>query len=252
MHKSFLLRVALLLAIVGGLAAAFVYRDQLTPGQVQAFVTGLGLWAPVAFMGLWLAAAVVFIPGTALTVAGGALFGPLLGPAYSLLGAVTGATAAYGLGRFLGRDWVERNADGRLGRLKSGVEAEGWRFVAFVRLVPVAPFNLLNLGLGLTRIPLRTYVLTTLLCMLPGTVGYSYLGFAGREALLGGRAWMQTGAAALAVLAVLVFLPLLVRRFGAMRRAERAANDRADGESAVAGKTSWEPGDPEPAPEARA
>ena len=67
----------------------------------------------------------------------------------------------------------------------AGVEAEGWRFVAFVRLVPLFPFNLLNYALGLTRIPLAHYVLASLVCMAPGTIAYTWLGYAGREALAG-------------------------------------------------------------------
>jgi uncharacterized membrane protein YdjX (TVP38/TMEM64 family) len=72
--------------------------------------------------------------------------------------------------RYLAADWVARKAGGRLGRLIAGVEAERWRFVAFVRLVPLFPFNLSNYALGLTRIPLSHYVLASLVCMAPGAI----------------------------------------------------------------------------------
>jgi len=257
MRTALVIRLFLLLLIGAGLVVAIVYRGHLTPGQLRGLVDGLGMWGPVAFVGLWLMASVFFIPGTALTAAGGALFGPLWGPVYSLVGGVTGASLAYGVGRFLGRGWVGRNVDGYLGRFKAGVEAEGWRFGAFVRLVPVAPFNLLNLGLGLTRIPLRTYVFTTLLCMVPGTLGYSYLGYAGRQALLGGRGWISSAAVAVAVLAVLVFLPLFVRRLRAMRRAARMSRGApglpAEGDHRSEPGTQWvEANEPQPEPEGRA
>ena len=72
-------------------------------------------------------------------------------------------------------------------------EAEGWRFVAFTRLVPLFPFNLLNYALGLTRIPLLHYVVTSFVFMLPGTVAYTYLGFAGREAVAGSTGTIRNG-----------------------------------------------------------
>jgi SNARE associated Golgi protein len=64
-------------------------------------------------------------------------------------------------------DWVERKAGGLLKQLIDGIDAEGWRFVAFVRLVPLFPFNLSNYALGLTRIPLQHYVIATLVAWSP-------------------------------------------------------------------------------------
>ena len=101
-------------------------------------------------------------------LAGGALFGPILGSVLNLLGATIGATIAFVLARYVAGDWVARKGAGRLKQLITGVEAEGWRFVAFVRLVPLFPFNLTNYALGLTRIGLLPYVVTSLLCMAPG------------------------------------------------------------------------------------
>jgi hypothetical protein len=86
-----------------------------------------------------------------------------------------------------------------------------------VRLVPLFPFNLLNYALGLTRIRLAEYVVATALCMIPGAAGYAYLGYAGREALLGAEGWVRTGGIALAVLALLVLLPLMLRHWRAHR-----------------------------------
>ena len=97
-------------------------------------------------------------------------------------------------------------------RLVAGVEAEGWRFVAFVRLVPLFPFNLLNYALGLTQIPLTQYILASLVCMAPGTLAYAWLGYAGREALADNRSAINYALIALALLAAVALLPRLVRR----------------------------------------
>ena len=100
-------------------------------------------------------------PARSSRLAGGALFGPFWGSLWNLLGATLGATLAFLVARYVGGDWVERKAGGLLKRLIDGVDAEGWRFVAFVRLVPLFPFNLSNYVLGLTRIPLHQYVIAT-------------------------------------------------------------------------------------------
>ena len=98
-------------------------------------------------------------------------------------------------------------------QLKEGVENEGWRFVAFVRLVPLFPFNLLNYALGLTRIRFLHYLLATYICMLPGAIAYTYLGYAGREAIGGGEDLIQKALLALALLAAVAFLPRIIRKF---------------------------------------
>ena len=86
----------------------------------------------------------------------------VMGQHLNLAGATLGATFAFLIARYIAGDWVARKAGGLLKRLVDGVEAEGWRFVAFVRLVPLFPFNLSTMSLGLTRIPLHQYVLATL------------------------------------------------------------------------------------------
>jgi uncharacterized membrane protein YdjX (TVP38/TMEM64 family)/rhodanese-related sulfurtransferase len=201
---------ALLLA--GAVALALILRDRLDAAALTAWVSGAGAAGPLLFIGIYAVATVLFLPGSVLTLAGGALFGPIWGTLYNLLGATLGAGLAFLIARYLARDWVQARAKGLLARLVQGVEAEGWRFVAFTRLVPLFPFNLLNYALGLTRIPFRPYLLATLVFMLPGAVAYTYLGFAGREAVAGGEDLIQKGLIALALLAAVAFLPRLVAR----------------------------------------
>jgi rhodanese-related sulfurtransferase len=93
-----------------------------------------------------------------------------------------------------------------------GVESEGWRFVAFVRLMPLFPFNLLNYALGLTRIPLAQFVIASFVFMAPGALAYTYLGYVGREALAGGEGLVQKSLLALALLAAVAFVPRFLRR----------------------------------------
>jgi len=149
---------------------------------------------------------------------------PCGGAAYTLVGATIGAVLAFLAARYVAADWVAAKAGGHLKQIIGGVEAEGCRFVAFARLVPLFPFNILNYALGLTRIRLTEYALATVICMAPGTIAYTYLGYAGREALAGGEAMVQKGLIALGLLAVAAFLPRLLRRLRAGRSGAQLAN----------------------------
>ncbi|HDP89456.1 MAG TPA: sulfurtransferase [Thioalkalivibrio sp.] len=207
-----LTRIALLLVLVAGIALAIVYRDAFDAAALEAWVDNAGAAGPVAFVLIYALATVLFLPGSVLTLAGGALFGPVLGTVLNLTGATLGAALAFLVSRHLASDWVARRTGGRLRQLIQGVESEGWRFVAFVRLVPLFPFNLLNYALGLTRIPFWHYVVASYVCMLPGAIAYTYLGYAGREAIAGGESLIQKILLGIALLAVVAFLPRLVAR----------------------------------------
>lgn len=205
-------RLLLLVILLAAIAVAARYRALFNVDALQQWIESAGMAAPFVFMLLYATATVLFLPGSVLTLAGGVIFGPLWGTLYSLSGATLGATLAFLVSRYLAAQWVERKVGGRLARLKHGVEEEGWRFVAFVRLVPLFPFNALNYALGLTRIRLLHYVLASYLFMLPGAFAYTYLGYAGREALAGGQGLIQKVLLALALLAVVLFLPRLISR----------------------------------------
>ncbi len=210
MNNNHLMRIALFLGLITAVTLAVVYRERFDGAALEAWVQDAGPVAPLLFMLVYALAAVLFLPGSVLTLAGGALFGPVLGTVYNLAGATLGATLAFLIARYLASDWVAEKAGGRVKQLINGVEGEGWRFVAFVRLVPLFPFNLLNYALGLTRLRLSHYVLATLVFMLPAAVAFTYLGYAGREAVAGGEGMIQKGLLALALLAVVAFLPRLI------------------------------------------
>src|SRR5215813_359593 len=205
----FLLRLALALLLVAVTAWVALHRNQLDLATLDARLAALGPWAPIGYVVLYALGAVAFVPGTLFALAGGALFGPVWGSIFNLTGATVGATLAFLAARYIGGDWVARKAGGLLKRLIDGVDAEGWRFVAFVRLVPLFPFNLSNYVLGLTRISLHEYVIATFLCMVPGAVAYTWLGHAGRAALAGETDAIRYGLLALGLLAATAFLPRL-------------------------------------------
>jgi len=207
-----LFRIALAALLIAGIAVGIAFRDQLSTAAMEQWIGSFGMAGPLVFMAIYAIGTVLFFPGAVLTLAGGAMFGPVWGTLYNLTGATVGATIAFLIARYVASEWVERKSGGRLMQLKNGVEGEGWRFIAFVRLMPLFPFNVLNYALGLTRIKLSHYVITSYLCMLPGAIAYTYLGYAGREAVGGGEGMIQKGLLALALLATVMFLPSLIGR----------------------------------------
>src|SRR5262245_46531497 len=120
--KAQALHIVLFVFLAAGIALAWLHRDQLTTEAVTAWVEQSDFWGPAVFVGIYTLAPTLFLPGSVLTLAGGALFGPVTGALLSLTGATAGATIAFLIARYLAAAWVERRASGRLQEIKEGVE----------------------------------------------------------------------------------------------------------------------------------
>jgi uncharacterized membrane protein YdjX (TVP38/TMEM64 family) len=162
------LRLGVLLLLAVAAVWLAMHRQMIELASLEPTLRALGIWAPVGFIAIYAVGTVLFFSGALLSLAGGSLFGPVWGMLWNLLGATLGATIAFLLARSIAGPWAARRLGQRLPRLVDGVSAEGWRFVAIMRLVPLVPFNLLNYALGLTVISLPVYVVTSFVCMLPG------------------------------------------------------------------------------------
>lgn len=218
-----------LLGLLAALLLLFVGTRALGLGQslkqLQPWIASLGSLGPLVFIGLYVVATVLAIPGSALTIAGGLLFGGLYGTVYVSIGSTLGAAACFLIARYLARETLlktfgEKPAFQRLERLSL---SQGAWLVALTRLIPLFPFNLLNYGFGLTRVPFVTYLFWSWLCMLPGTVLY----VAGTDAVFTGITqgripWPLVGLVA----AALVLLGLVAQRArGRLENAEKASLD---------------------------
>jgi uncharacterized membrane protein YdjX (TVP38/TMEM64 family) len=200
-----------MLAVVAGMTAAWQLGlfEMLTVDNVDrlnAWFDGLGWWAPVVFILLWIAASVLFLPGLAITIAGGLVFGAVWGAVWTTVGANLGAIAAFLVGRYAARGMVEGMVEKNhaLKKIDEGVKRQGWRMLMVTRLVPIFPFNVQNYVYGLTDIPLRTYVLVTLPCMLPATIAYNFAAGSVRTGDFGKTLWYLGVAAVFFVLLSLV------------------------------------------------
>jgi len=184
-------------------------------GELRNWIVGLGIWGPFVFLVLYSVAVVAAIPGSALTVIGGALFGSLLGIIVVINAATLGASFCFLISRYFARDYVSSwlSKSEKFQRLDELTETHGAVIVALTRLVPLFPFNLLNYGFGLTRVPFWTYVLWSWLCMLPGTIVY----VVGADALTKGVAegkvpWLLVGLLVAVVILLALLIPIARRK----------------------------------------
>jgi uncharacterized membrane protein YdjX (TVP38/TMEM64 family) len=117
------------------------------------------------------------LPGAAiLSLAAGAVFGAIMGTLYVNIGATVGAVLAFLVARYLFRDAVLNKFGTNLAKMNSELEQRGFNYLLFLRLVPVFPFFLINLGAGLTKIPLRTFFFGTMIGIVPGSFVYCNAG----------------------------------------------------------------------------
>ncbi|ADL06880.1 TVP38/TMEM64 family protein [Thermosediminibacter oceani] len=179
-------RMKLLITVACIAVVAFVlkklgvvqYLSLENTAKLKDWIAGYGALGPVIYIALFVTACIFFLPGLPIGVLGGVAFGPVKGALFASIGATLGATAAFLIARYAARSmvesWVEKNP--QLKKLDEGVRQQGWRMLMITRLVPIFPFNLQNYAYGLTDIPLLTYIVVSFLCMLPGTIAYTFAG----------------------------------------------------------------------------
>lgn len=203
--------VLLLAMIVTLVVIAKVFHLGGKLGAVQDWIRTLGVWGPIVFITIYALATIVAVPGSALTIGAGALFGSVQGVIFVSIASTLGASLCFLIARYVARNavagWLAKNE--KFSRLDALTERHGAIIVAITRLVPIFPFNLLNYGFGLTRVRLRTYVLWSWLCMLPGTVLYVVGADAVATALSDGKVpWLLV----LVIIIVMAFLAVVVKK----------------------------------------
>ncbi len=226
------LKLGLLAALVLGSTLAFHYSGvtgRVTVGDVRAFRDSLGALAPAAFVVVYVVGTVLALPGLVFTLAGGILFGTLVGGALVTIGASAGAILAFLVARRAGRSTVERLLAGRrFERFDRAIGGSGFSAVLFTRLVPLVPFNVVNYLWGLSSVRTRDYVLATVVGMIPAEFVYTNIGGAIARSLEGSPdvplasidyARLLNGdvAASFALLGVMALVPTLVKLVRARR-----------------------------------
>ncbi|TYQ31544.1 TVP38/TMEM64 family protein [Pseudanabaena sp. UWO310] len=168
--------------------------------EIFHWIENLGYWGGLAFLFVYIIATIAFIPGSVLTLGGGAVFGVLWGSIYVFIGATLGAIAAFLIGRYFARDWIGKKIEGnqKFMAIDQAVAQSGFKIVLLTRLSPIFPFSLLNYVFGITNVGLKDYAIASI-GMLPATVMYVYIGsLAGDLARIGSEtpsldpAWQWT------------------------------------------------------------
>jgi uncharacterized membrane protein YdjX (TVP38/TMEM64 family) len=169
-------RLALLAAMIVAALVIAVTNDGFSLEGIRGTIDDLGMAAPLVYVLLYGVVTVLLLPGTPFTVGAGLLFGPVLGSVTALVGATLGATLSFLVGRVIGRSAVEQLAGRRVQAIDDFLSSRGFIAILMVRLIPLFPFNVVNLVSGITALKLRDYVLGTAIGIIPGTVLLAALG----------------------------------------------------------------------------
>lgn len=201
--------------------SAVQFNPQIWLKNALEWINSLGAVGALAFILLYIIAAVAFLPGSILTLGAGVVFGVLLGALYVFVGATIGASAAFLVGRYLARGWVAKKIAGnpKFQAIDQAVGREGFKIVLLTRLSPIFPFNLLNYAYGVTGVSFKDYLFGSI-GMIPGTVMYVYIGsLAGSIATIGTNAqpgnpviqWAIQIIGFIATVAVTIYITKLAR-----------------------------------------
>ena len=182
-----LMNVALIILVVGVLAtlAGFYFSqcEETVCPSIQQFVQSFGPWAPLIFAVLYVAASPIPFVSTVLSATAGLVFGVARGALYTVVIATLSALVPFAIARRLGREWVESKLQGkRFDELyeRSGGSG-GFVFIALMRLVPILPWEVQNYVAGLSKIGVVTFLLATLVGIIPATTSLAFLGSAASD-----------------------------------------------------------------------
>ncbi len=210
--------LGLLVVALVGLGLALRQRGFFSAEALLSLLAAHPVAAPFLFVLIYAVAPSLFLPSIPLTLAAGFLWGPVWGVVFAITGATAGAAVAFFLARTLLGDAVRRRfRPAQWEGLETQVKRHGWKAVAFTRLIPVFPFNVLNYLFGLTPIPFAHYLWSTFVFMLPACIAFVAFGSTLGELLLRGNLRGVGIGLAVAVLALIVafFLKPYFRRIGA-------------------------------------
>ncbi len=171
MIKASLLVAFIIVAII--IVRFTPVKDFLRQESLGRFLNTAGFWAPLAFILVYTVGICLFVPGTLLTALGAAIFGAYWGFLYVWIGAMAGASAAFWIGRTLGREFAASLIGDRLKKYDDAIEKNGFATVLYLRLI-YFPFTAMNFGMGLTKVRFWDYFFGTALGILVGTFIFTF------------------------------------------------------------------------------
>lgn len=204
--------LGLLILLVAATVSCLYSHTVFDPASISAAV-GQSPAAPLVFLGLHVAASLIFIPRTALAIAAGLAFGTFWGCIWAATGSVLGAIAGFLLARYVNLGLIDLKRHAHVGPALNRIQRGGWRAVALLRLLPVVPHSLANYGLGLTPMRLVPYAFGSLIGQLPMTIACADLGAAGERLALGDTGWVEPTVIGAVALGLSLLIPAIARRW---------------------------------------
>ncbi|MFH2043955.1 MAG: TVP38/TMEM64 family protein [Pseudomonadota bacterium] len=215
--KIFILLFVVIMLVVFYMAGLEQYLSldylKLRLSEFIEYYNSHKLFVISAYASIYILVTALALPGAAvMTLAGGAIFGVYIGTAVVSIASTTGAALSFAGARYLFREWIETKYKTNLVKFNEGIEKNAFNYILFLRLVPLFPFFVINLVLGLTRVKFKTYILTSWIGMIPGTFVFIYAGKQLAEidsvkSVMSGRVLL-----ALSMLGLLMLVPLFYKK----------------------------------------
>jgi len=213
--------VSIVIAILVGICLYYFSKyETVSRENIEAFVSGYGVWAPLAYAVIYIACSPIPLLAPTFTAVSGLLFGAVRGTAAILIIAPISALVPFSLSRRLGRDWVESKLKGKkLDNIYQQSEgSKAFTFIVLMRLIPVLPWEIQNYVAGLTKVQIPTFLLGTMLGIIPGSFSLAFLGAAATDP----TSWQFVAAIVLKVATALVPVVYLALQSMKHKREEHA------------------------------
>lgn len=192
------LKLSLLLILFGSLFYLTHFHYELRPSDVRDVVLSFGWWGPLVFILIYAVGPLIFLPTSVLSLGAGLAFGVWPGVLYIIVGATAAAVTGYVMARLFGRSVLNVDRYPWSEKLFTQMEQRGFLYVFVLRLIPLVSFDLLSYAAGISKVRFRSFLLATVLGMIPGTLAYSFLG-----------ASLASGSVTTVFIAALVFVSLI-------------------------------------------
>ncbi|REJ05230.1 TVP38/TMEM64 family protein [Halobacillus trueperi] len=176
MNKKNILRTALFLGLFIALAWFVRSRFDVSADNIRSYILSFGAIGPLIFMGLYAIGPIVVFPTSVLSLAAAFAYGIWPGMLYIVIGATGAGVTGYIMGRFFGDSVLKFHQSKWAGNIYERMQGQGFLYVFILRLIPLVGFDILSYLAGMTRVKFLSFVLATVIGMLPGTFAYSLVG----------------------------------------------------------------------------
>jgi len=172
--KNKLIILTLICIVISGIA--FFFMGGIHPDILKNILTKLGIFAPILYIFIYILGTILLLPSTPLNLSGGLIFGFWFGLMWTSIAAIVAAMISFAYSRYLGRNWVKKRFGIHLQRLDKQIKNGGMGYIFAIRLLPLIPYGIVNLGAGLTSIKGKDYLIGTILGTIPGILPFVMMG----------------------------------------------------------------------------